>query len=122
MPTHVKAPKCPASFYDGKIIDPAVDHPPHYTAGAVECIDAIEAALTKEQFIGYCKGNVLKYTWRSGRKERGTHKQDLEKARWYVDRCLSSLPKKFRAHRQDLEEIRWYIDRCLSSLSNEQAP
>ncbi|MBQ9009305.1 MAG: DUF3310 domain-containing protein, partial [Clostridia bacterium] len=27
----------------------AVNHPAHYTAGGVECIDAIEAALTCQQ-------------------------------------------------------------------------
>lgn len=38
-----------------------VAHPPHYTQGSVECIEAIEAALGKEQFRGYLRGNILKY-------------------------------------------------------------
>lgn len=41
-----------------------VNKPPHYTTGNVECIDAIRAALTAEEFRGYCKGNVIKYTFR----------------------------------------------------------
>ena len=41
-----------------------VNQPPHYPQGEIECIDAIEAALTPEEFRGYCKGNALKYIWR----------------------------------------------------------
>jgi hypothetical protein len=46
----------------------AVNHPDHYTQGDIECIDAIRAALTAEEFRGYCKGNVLKYVWRERHK------------------------------------------------------
>lgn len=35
-----------------------------YKHGKVECIDAIRAALTPEEFDGFCKGNVIKYVWR----------------------------------------------------------
>lgn len=41
--------------------------PDHYV-GEIECIDAIRAALTPEEFRGFCKGNMLKYVWREGRK------------------------------------------------------
>ncbi|MFN9911697.1 MAG: DUF3310 domain-containing protein, partial [Pirellulaceae bacterium] len=37
-----------------------VNHPPHYKAGGIETIDFIEAKLTREEFIGYLKGNALK--------------------------------------------------------------
>jgi hypothetical protein len=33
-----------------------VNHPAYYTSGAVECIDAIQAALTPEEFRGFLKG------------------------------------------------------------------
>ncbi len=58
-----------------------VNHPPHYNDGGVECIDAIQAAMTKEAFQGYLKGNVIKYMWRYEAKG-GT--QDLDKANWYL--------------------------------------
>ena len=48
----------------------AVTKPEHYNSGAVECIDGIEAMLTKEEFIGYLRGNSLKYRWRSKRKRK----------------------------------------------------
>lgn len=61
-----------------------VNLPPHYqSANGIECIDAIEAALTPEEFRGFCKGNALKYTWREKHKGRD---QDLAKAAWYLNR------------------------------------
>lgn len=62
-----------------------VNHPAHYNAGGIECIDAIQAALTPEEFRGYCKGNVLKYCWRE--KHKGGD-ESLEKAAWYLDRAI----------------------------------
>jgi len=60
-----------------------VNHPPHYTNSSIECIDAIEAALTPEEFRGFCKGNALKYSWRE--KHKGGN-EDLKKAQWYLNR------------------------------------
>ena len=69
--------------------DEEVNNPTHYNTGAVECIDAIQATLSAEEFQGYCRGNTLKYLWRCMYK--GKSKQDLEKARWYLDRLLDTL-------------------------------
>lgn len=63
----------------------AVQHPEHYTAGEVECIDAIQAALTPEEFAGYCKGNVMKYIWREKLKGGVV---DLRKAAWYLRKLV----------------------------------
>jgi hypothetical protein len=60
-----------------------VNHPAHYTGGGIECIDAIEAALTPEEFRGFCKGNAMKYAWRE-RMKGGN--ESLHKAIWYLDR------------------------------------
>lgn len=59
-----------------------VQHPEHYTSGGIECIDAIRAALTPEEFRGYCKGNIIKYTWRE-RLKGGD--QDIDKAGKYIE-------------------------------------
>lgn len=61
-----------------------VNHPEHYTSGSVECIEGLEAALTPEMFVGFCRGNAMKYLWRAGRK--GDVDQDLQKAAWYIER------------------------------------
>lgn len=63
-----------------------VNHPPHYTQGGIECIDAIKAALTEDEFRGYCKGNALKYVWRE-RHKGGV--ESLEKAMWYLKRLVA---------------------------------
>lgn len=63
-----------------------INHPEHYQSDTgIECIDAIQSALTPEEFRGYCKGNVLKYTWREGKKGGN---ESLEKAAWYLDRII----------------------------------
>lgn len=66
-----------------------VNHPDHYTAGAIECIDAIRAALTPEEFRGFCKGNALKYVWRERLKGGG---ESLAKATWYLNRLAEPEP------------------------------
>lgn len=66
-----------------------VNAPPHYTVGGIETIDYIKAKLTPEEFIGYLKGNVIKYTSRAGKKDDIV--QDLEKAQWYMNRQIKAL-------------------------------
>ena len=58
-----------------------VNFPPHYRQGDIECIDAIRAALTEEEFRGYCKGNALKYIWRERHKGGD---ESLLKSVWYI--------------------------------------
>ena len=65
-----------------------VNQPDHYRQGEIECIDAIAAALTPDEFRGYCKGNVLKYVWRERHKGNA---QSLKKARWYLDRLIGTM-------------------------------
>lgn len=62
-----------------------VEHPAHYTQGSIECIDAIRAALTPEEFRGYCKGAMIKYIWRE-RMKGGN--QSLRKAVAYAGFAL----------------------------------
>ena len=67
-----------------KPFDP-VNAPEHYTSGAIECIESIEAQLTPEEYKGFLKGNVAKYLWRE-KKKGGI--QSLEKAEWYLKTLL----------------------------------
>ena len=63
-----------------------VEHPEHYNAGTVECIDGIEAATESlSGFDGFCAGNAIKYLWRW--KHKGGV-EDLEKAKWYIDKLI----------------------------------
>lgn len=60
-------------------------NPKHYKKGDIECIDAIQSALSEEEFRGYLKGNMIKYIWRCNHKG-GV--EDMEKARWYIEKYL----------------------------------
>lgn len=62
-----------------------VNKPSHYNQGELEVIDILEDKLSKEEFEGFLKGNILKYTFREGIKN-GT--EDMEKAAWYTARLI----------------------------------
>lgn len=64
-----------------------VNHPSHYTThpSGIECIDVVE-------HMGFNLGNAVKYVWRAGRKTADPV-EDLEKARWYLDREIARLKK-----------------------------
>lgn len=62
----------------------SVNKPEHYQ-GKIECIDAIEASMTYENFIGYLRGNIIKYNWRYKNKN-GV--EDLRKAEWYLKKLI----------------------------------
>ena len=72
-------------------VEDSVNHPAHYTNGSIECIDAIEAALTPEEFRGYLKGNMLKYIWRE-RLKGGT--ESIRKTQWYAMKLVGTDEKR----------------------------
>lgn len=61
--------------------------PSHYNVGGIETIDYIRAKLTKEEFNGYCKGNVLKYLSRADYKGG---LEDFKKAEVYMKWLIES--------------------------------
>jgi hypothetical protein len=85
----ISKPEDPTALFDAKTYYTAlaelgkekdvVNHPAHYTAGGIEVIDFIEAKQ-----LGYHLGNVIKYISRVDQKDDPI--ENLEKARWYLDR------------------------------------
>lgn len=66
-----------------------VNHPSHYNQGGIECIDALKAAIVGKTGIeAFCVANAIKYLWRY-EKKNGI--EDVEKARWYIDRLIKEL-------------------------------
>lgn len=63
----------------------AVNNPSHYGQGKIECIDYIKDFLTKEEYIGYLRGNIAKYLHRWRYKD-GI--EDLKKAEWYLKELI----------------------------------
>lgn len=68
-----------------------VNHPSHYTSGAHECIDVMEAMFGTDAVICFCKCNIFKYRFRADKKNG---EEDIKKAEWYETK-LMELEKKF---------------------------
>ena len=68
-----------------------VHSPSHYNKGRIEAIDVIEdvVAGAPEPVVGYLIGQTLKYLLRAWYK--GSVKQDLQKAAWYLQRAINTL-------------------------------
>jgi hypothetical protein len=64
-----------------------VNHPSHYNHGNMETIDVIQGAMTAVEYRGFLKGNIIKYVSRANYKG-GV--EDLEKARWYLDKMIGA--------------------------------
>lgn len=64
----------------------AVNHPAHY-GGAENPYEAIK--VIEAWKLGFCLGNTVKYISRAGKKDDIL--QDLKKARWYLDREITTL-------------------------------
>ncbi|MCG1060112.1 DUF3310 domain-containing protein [Staphylococcus epidermidis] len=69
-----------------KTLDDKVSHPSHYTYGDIEVVDFIEQ-VTKDYKpeLAFAIGNAIKYISRANRKNG---KEDLDKARWYLNRAF----------------------------------
>lgn len=60
-----------------------INHPDHYNQGNIEVIDVIE-----DWNLGFHLGNAIKYIARAEHKDNT--KQDLEKAKWYLQRYIDN--------------------------------
>ena len=70
--------------------DEDVNSPAHYAQqGDIECIDAMESMMSREEIIGYLRGNSFKYRWRF--RKKGNAVKDLRKAQWYENRLLAII-------------------------------
>lgn len=65
-----------------------VYEPNHYSYGKYECINVIKDIMSKEEFKGYLRGNVIKYVWRY-RHKNGL--EDLKKAQYYLDYLIKEV-------------------------------
>jgi hypothetical protein len=76
-----------------------VTNPSHYMLfDDIEAIEVIARSMTREQFKGYCFGNILKYRLRAGKKSELAYlEKDMAKAGFYgelyekhKDKCYDS--------------------------------
>lgn len=61
----------------------------HYKEMGVQPWDVMEAVLTPEEFIGFLKGNIIKYSMRQGKKDS----DDANKAKHYMMKLNEMLCK-----------------------------
>lgn len=69
-----------------RIREDDVHHPDHYNVGKIEVI-----AIIEDWNLNFSEGNVLKYMMRAAHKDDPLG--DLKKARWYLDRLISTQEK-----------------------------
>ena len=60
----------------------------HYASKAVQPWDAMQAWMSREEFTGYLRGNVIKYMARCN--DKGGI-EDVRKARHYIDKLVEVL-------------------------------
>lgn len=74
---------------DRRATKDSVNRPSHYTSGKVECIDAIDSAIASlSGSEAFYTAQVLKYIWR-WKLKNGV--EDLNKAKWYLERLIGTL-------------------------------
>lgn len=71
-----------------------VERPQHYAENDIECIDAIRAQLSEDEWRGFLRGQVAKYNWRLGRKDAPA--QDAGKLHWYATWLTGIDPRETR--------------------------
>ena len=81
---------CP---YCAEITHDPVSRPAGYVQGDVECVDALRACLTEDEFRGACKSQAMQYAWRE-RFKGGD--QDLKKAVWWLRMAVGDDPRRDR--------------------------
>lgn len=62
-----------------------VNHPSHYNFTKMETLDIIDNFSTHEEYVGFLKGNVIKYLHRYSHKNG---MEDLRKASWYLNKLI----------------------------------
>lgn len=68
-----------------------VNHPSHYETGKFECIEVMMEVMGIEAVKSFCICNAFKYLYRH-KKKNGN--EDLEKAKWYIDKYLELSEKE----------------------------
>lgn len=63
-----------------------VNKPRHYNRGKIEVLTFIE-----DQKLNFHRGSVLKYICRAGLKDASKEIEDLEKAKYYIEREIQRL-------------------------------
>ena len=82
----------------------AVNNPKHYdTFPGQQSIDIIRASMTHEEFVGFLKGNFLKYRLRAGEKD--ALQQYIDKSNWYRNKLFEVSENTTKIAEGNLEPL-----------------
>ena len=97
-----------------------VEHPKHYRLeGIKEVLDVIRYALSEEEYLGFLKGNVIKYALRAPYK--GELEQDWEKASYYADLVKNEqAPEEEKLFRM-VDYLDDYLTHYIKSIRSKKA-
>lgn len=86
------------------------EDPKRYAHGEIECIDAIRAALTPEEYRGFCKGSIIKYVWRERYKGGDADLGKLEDySRWAREAKKEQTMPANDERRETANRIRLFV-------------
>ena len=59
----------------------------HYTRLKPQTIERMQAVMSPEEFIGFCRGNVIKYAERAGHKDKTQREvaKLIDYAHWWLE-------------------------------------
>ena len=91
-----------------EVVHDNVNHPKHYSESSLECIDIMIIAFGADAVSMNCCINCFKYLFRY---ESKNGIEDLNKARWYLNKCWEiyldyeiDLPKQYYELEKILEQ------------------
>lgn len=87
----------------------------HYQS-LIQPIELMQELLSHKEFIGFCKGNMIKYAYRAGHKIGESGKKDKEKYEAYKEFLNRYLYGRPLIEREDDEEDNWYIRLSLEEI------
>ena len=70
----------------GECLEPTKNYDEHYASMiCLEPIELMQLVLTHDEFVGFLKGNIIKYTLRAGKKQGEAAEKDVAKAKRYTE-------------------------------------
>lgn len=66
-----------------------INHPSHYTSHPAKCACGVGIECIQiTEHMDFLIGNTVKYLWRAGLKDDNSKLQDMQKAKWYLERAI----------------------------------
>ena len=82
-------------------------HPKHYQLCSLECIDTMLMSYGGQVVYDFCMCNAFKYIWRH---ENKNGKEDIEKARYYVDKAIE-ISVEYELYKEEVKDIDMVLKR-----------